>query len=121
MSMFNWQASANDPVLSSRFWVYWAVTVPLTLLVLAVWLFWLRQHKTREETSGLRSKKSEEKKSGIWDQLRGLRRRKRISTVDNEAVSDIDMDNLQSNAEDAIPSAPAPSARVDTLIQGPRR
>lgn len=39
MPMFDWNAPTNDYV-SSRFWIYWAVTVPLTFAVLAIWLLW---------------------------------------------------------------------------------
>jgi len=31
----------NKKIVSSRFWVYWAVTVPLTLLVLVIWAIWV--------------------------------------------------------------------------------
>lgn len=44
MTMFNWQAQ-NGQVLSSHFWIYWAVTVPVTLLVLLVWVLWARPWK----------------------------------------------------------------------------
>ncbi len=37
--MFNFQA---EPVqVSAGFWIYWAVTVPLTLAVVGVWRAWL--------------------------------------------------------------------------------
>ena len=37
--MFNFQ---SEPVqVSSGFWIYWAVTVPLTLVVVGVWRLWL--------------------------------------------------------------------------------
>jgi Mg2+ and Co2+ transporter CorA len=44
MTMFNWQTSASNPEshLSSYFWVYWVVTVPLTLLTLSGWHVWYR-------------------------------------------------------------------------------
>ena len=48
MSMFNWQAPKGDPVLSSRFWIYWAVTVPLTLTVFLAWLLWYRGHQKHD-------------------------------------------------------------------------
>ena len=50
MSMFDWQASSQDSlsldtdkktkVVASDFWIYWAVTVPVTLVVLAGWCIW---------------------------------------------------------------------------------
>jgi Mg2+ and Co2+ transporter CorA len=48
MDMFNWQAPKGASVLSFRFWIYWAVTAPLTLVVVLIWFFWLRAHKKRE-------------------------------------------------------------------------
>ncbi|KAH7087012.1 hypothetical protein FB567DRAFT_629057 [Paraphoma chrysanthemicola] len=52
MDMFDWQASKGTSVISSRFWIYWAVTVPLTILVLSIW-FWHRAHheKTRRSAA----------------------------------------------------------------------
>ncbi len=45
-TMFNWQTSASssgsDGHLSSYFWVYWAVTLPLTLVTLGGWYVWYR-------------------------------------------------------------------------------
>ena len=48
MGMFNWQAPKGAAVLSSRFWIYWAITGPLTLLVFAIWFFWLRTHRKHD-------------------------------------------------------------------------
>ena len=44
MSMFNWQTSASGSGnhLSGYFWVYWAVTIPLTLVTLGGWYVWYR-------------------------------------------------------------------------------
>lgn len=39
MSMFDWQA---ETVISSRFWIYWIITIPLTVIVLAVWTIWMK-------------------------------------------------------------------------------
>ena len=41
MSMFDWQASPH--IVSSKFWIFWAVSIPLTVLVailLRVWWSW---------------------------------------------------------------------------------
>lgn len=40
MNMFNWFASDGDSVISERFWVYWTVTIPLTLITVGLWLGW---------------------------------------------------------------------------------
>ena len=38
--LFNWGADDGSPVLSSRFWYYWATTLPLTAAVLLCWIVW---------------------------------------------------------------------------------
>lgn len=71
MSMFDWQdvgdgddssgaggaTSAEDkhPIVTSRFWVYWSITVPLTITILCVWRAWwvaqdrhFRKHLSRD-------------------------------------------------------------------------
>ncbi|KAJ8133190.1 hypothetical protein O1611_g430 [Lasiodiplodia mahajangana] len=48
MSMFDWQASTGLPdsvVLVPDFWIFWVVSVPLTLAVLVGWRYWLRFEK----------------------------------------------------------------------------
>lgn len=44
MPMFDWNASPSEAV-SGHFWVYWAVTLPLTLAVIGVWLLWINPKK----------------------------------------------------------------------------
>jgi hypothetical protein len=61
MSMFDWQASDSSSSyglsVSSYIWVYWVVTVPLTLLVMAVWRKWWQ----REDRGYKRELDGEEK------------------------------------------------------------
>lgn len=40
MSMFDWSAPAGQKVVSHRFWVYWAFTVPITVVLLVIGLIW---------------------------------------------------------------------------------
>jgi hypothetical protein len=54
MSMFNWQYDGSNDglrsegtVVSSRFWIYWVVTVPLTMLTLLGWSLWWNFEKNR--------------------------------------------------------------------------
>lgn len=60
MSMFDFsspstssQASTSTPtstaIVKSNFWMYWAVTIPLTLLILIIWKFWMGIHRNRDE------------------------------------------------------------------------
>ena len=36
ISLFKWNAVGNGMVILKRFWVYWAVTVPLTTITLVI-------------------------------------------------------------------------------------
>lgn len=44
MSMFDWKASEWASIASRRLWLYWAVSIPLTLIILVIWYIWLVQH-----------------------------------------------------------------------------
>ncbi len=43
--MFDWQASSEDTVVSNRFWIYWVVSVPLTIGLFVGWNFWWKRQK----------------------------------------------------------------------------
>jgi hypothetical protein len=40
--LFDWDAESWQDVPKSRFWFYWAITIPLTIIVLVTWVFWQR-------------------------------------------------------------------------------
>lgn len=43
MPLFRWDAPAsNNGIVSRQFWIYWAVTMPLTAITLVVWYLWTR-------------------------------------------------------------------------------
>ena len=42
MPLFNWDATHWSAVVSNRFWLYWAVTVPATAMVLILWRVWFK-------------------------------------------------------------------------------
>jgi hypothetical protein len=75
MSMFNWMAGQTDgtKVVSSRIWIYWAVTLGLGILVLAVWTKW---------------KKVEEKEysRNIWERPIGFANSNNKATIGNSRV-----------------------------------
>ena len=41
MNMFTFFPRSNVPAVSKDFWLYWAITIPLTLVVLATWALWM--------------------------------------------------------------------------------
>lgn len=48
--MFNWQASDGSQIVSRWFWVYWAVAVPLTVVIGALIMRWVIVQGRRERT-----------------------------------------------------------------------
>jgi len=38
MPVFTW---VNPVIIRARFWLYWAITIPLTITVLAIWVSYL--------------------------------------------------------------------------------
>lgn len=54
MNMFNWFAGDGIPVASGRFWIYWSITIPLTLITVGIWVGWefwtiKNQNKQRQD------------------------------------------------------------------------
>jgi hypothetical protein len=48
MPLFDWTSSS---VINPSFWIYWAITIPATFLVLAIWRIWYRFDEWRESQS----------------------------------------------------------------------
>lgn len=53
MTFFNFQNSDDPdnptPVVSSQFWIYWAVSIPLTISIVGIWWVWERRREKRYE------------------------------------------------------------------------
>lgn len=39
MPLFAWELESGQSI-SDQFWVYWAVTLPLTVVVIIIWIIW---------------------------------------------------------------------------------
>ncbi|KAK1584947.1 uncharacterized protein LY79DRAFT_559858 [Colletotrichum navitas] len=64
MSMFDWQGSSStagetNGTVVPEFWIYWAVSVPLTLAIVIGWRFWWHFQKGYYENKYLSVKPSE--------------------------------------------------------------
>ena len=55
MPILDWNADRASEVVTRRAWIYLAVTLPLTILVLCVWFGWLfvseRMHRKTDENA----------------------------------------------------------------------
>jgi hypothetical protein len=57
MPLFDWQSNPKTVAVGHNFWIYWAATVPLTVVVLVAWVicFPVMLVKYNKEDSGAQS------------------------------------------------------------------
>jgi hypothetical protein len=53
MNMFNFEVPEDHRVVSPLFWLYWAITLPLTIVVLMTWKYW-EQRRNRTIVANVR-------------------------------------------------------------------
>ena len=51
MPLFNWSSAEAEAILNDRFWIYWAVTLPLTVVVISTWWFWKNWRQRKDSTN----------------------------------------------------------------------
>lgn len=131
MGMFNWQADEDDTVISSRFWIYWAVAVPLTLSVLGLWTIYVHRHKKNEgeifseKVKRLSTKRKEQhavdrQGKGLRAFIPGLRSRAAGTKKDDEFDIGSSGNVVKAATRTSLFDHQLPK-RADTLIQGPLR
>lgn len=47
MTFFNFQNSGSEPAVSNKFWIYWVVTIPVTIMIVAIWYVWEKKRDAR--------------------------------------------------------------------------
>jgi len=45
MTFFNFQNEGSE--VSSQFWIYWAVTVPVTIMIVGIWYVWEKRRDAK--------------------------------------------------------------------------
>lgn len=81
MTFFNFQAS-DGPVVSSQFWIYWVVTIPVTVVIVGVWYLWEKKREARYNIEDLDLEKgSEDMERNIMATMR-KRTMSKVSTWD---------------------------------------
>jgi hypothetical protein len=98
MTFFNWQnaspsasaptdnstdtstASSIDspPVVSRQFWIYWACSIPLTLVIVLIWFIWERRREKRYEMEDLQLERGVEE---MEMQIQSAMRKRTMSKV----------------------------------------
>jgi hypothetical protein len=85
MTFFNFQNTGTDqPAVAKSFWIYWAVDVPVTILIVAGWYVWekRREAKYDREDADL-EKGSEDMEKNIMASMR-KRTLSKVSTWDTK-------------------------------------
>ena len=136
MDMFNWQAVKGEAVLSSRFWIYWAVTGPLTVSVFAIWFFFLRTHSKHDEyevdpgstlpaeIGQLPTAIPKNPRSRAWYHKRWIHLQAKDEEGQPVEETARTSPSLAFDPAEPTPVNRAPTTqvlRVNTIIQGPRR
>ena len=84
MSMFDWKAAAPNPVISHRFWVYWAFTIPVTFVVFVFFYFFIlvdfNYDPLTAPSNGLTAESSPESRVGET-MFQAFRRRRQQTSV----------------------------------------
>lgn len=66
MPLFHWNVDSSSAIMSEYFWIYWAVTVPLTIVTVIVWIIWTRTRGSRHRTQ------DKEGKEKLWSDINGI-------------------------------------------------
>jgi len=85
MTFFNFQNTGTDqPAVAKSFWIYWAVDVPVTILIVAGWYVWekRREAKYDREDADL-ERGSEDMEKNIMASMR-KRTLSKVSTWDTK-------------------------------------
>lgn len=92
-SFFTLDSETSQVRVSSNFWIFWAIAIPLTLLVISIWALWIQrtevmrtwQRLWRKARQRPRARKVEEIYEEIED---GTRDEARLYEQPSRAVSD---------------------------------
>jgi len=76
MPLFDWGAQSSSSIVTSHFWVYWAVTIPLTISTMIIIGMWIR----------LQEKKKKVISKEARDDVAGFENVESISSTDSEST-----------------------------------
>jgi hypothetical protein len=70
MTMFDWNADSADdkPEVSGFIWVYWLISIPLTLMVMIFWILWSRREHLKSQKRLGRFKRQINEQEGVLSQ-----------------------------------------------------
>jgi Mg2+ and Co2+ transporter CorA len=69
MPLLDWTHADSNKIVQSGFWIYWAVTVPLTILTILLWLAWFRRKDIIHWWQEIRHQKGSQRSSSQSSQM----------------------------------------------------
>ncbi|TVY52619.1 hypothetical protein LSUE1_G009321, partial [Lachnellula suecica] len=75
MTFFNFQ-NDGSPAVNERFWIYWAITIPLTAVIVAAWYVW---EKRRERKYDLEDQDLEKGSEDMEKEIMATMRQRTLS------------------------------------------
>jgi cytochrome c oxidase assembly factor CtaG len=76
MPLFDWGAGAWGSIVSDRFWIYWAVTVPLTMIIGIIVTRWILMGNRRDKDREIAERFVVRKERAEMDQTGNMEREK---------------------------------------------
>ncbi|MCJ1315363.1 hypothetical protein MMC15_000681 [Xylographa vitiligo] len=67
MPLFNWNGAPGEPIIYDRFWMYWALTLPLTTAILSIWWVWKEWRNRKDVTENEAAKNDTESELEMSD------------------------------------------------------
>ena len=86
MTFFNFQNPG--PSVSDQFWIYWAVTIPVTILIVAIWYVWEKRREKRYDKEDTDLEKGSEDMEKVIMATMRKRTMSKVSTWDTTKKSD---------------------------------
>lgn len=62
--VFTFESSDSSIVQKTPMWIYWAITIPLTFVVVTSWMFWSKNHKKRDKDEAFGAKETDNRGKG---------------------------------------------------------
>lgn len=80
MSMFDFHADPGKSIVSPKFWIYWVITLPTTLILLFVWYTWMRRDsKIDRRRKGISAAARSPHRASTMKKITGLVKKERTS------------------------------------------
>jgi|SRR4051812_39356611 hypothetical protein len=76
MTFFNWNANPGEPIINKQLWIYFAFTIPVTILIVGGWWLWERR---RERIYGEEDRDLERGSEGMEGRIMATMRKRTMS------------------------------------------